>query len=243
MSFRGKVWDQLSDLHVLFGCPEDSVVTSLRVCSPPQEGSGCGEGFGTYSAHQKQKPVACNKKKRCFVGVRGRSSPFYRNDYACYFLLFSCHISCQTFRTNYQWLWIIYYHDSWNWYCIQKYIYIWFMRWIVMDMLQMLTYFMCKPLCTRSNTGKEIAVLRRIGSRSRGQNEMEFWEAAVQVTKYWTLLVGVRFFDAFFFNLRYGTLQYIHWAGTEKRGIFANLQLPHVSGCFVREGFCWGDVP
>ena len=69
---------------------------------------------------------------------------------------------------------------------VSKYMYDYicrFMR-IVMDILKMLTYFMCKPLCTRSNTGKEIAVLRKIGSRSRGQNEMEFWEAAVQVTKY-----------------------------------------------------------
>lgn len=52
---------------------------------------------------------------------------------------------------------------------------------VVMDILKMLTYFMCRPWCTRSNTGEEIAVLRKIGSGSRGQNEMEFGEAAVEV--------------------------------------------------------------
>lgn len=117
--------NQLSDLHVLFGCPEDSVVTSLRVCSPPQEGSGCGEGFSTYLAHQKQKPVACNKKNAASpVSEEDQVLSAEMTTHVIVFIFFSCHISCQTFRTNYQWLlWIIYYHDSWNWYCIQ--IYVW----------------------------------------------------------------------------------------------------------------------
>ncbi len=77
---------------------------------------------------------------------------------------------------------------------------------ILMDVVKMLKYCMCKPFFTLSNTGEEIAVVRKIGSRSWGQNELEFWETAVQVGKNWTLLVGVHFFDVFFFNLRYLTV-------------------------------------